>query len=468
MNLINEYIKRTDSEWLREHILNLYKIERRQSFSAYEEAARYTYDLLKKEGFEAELLGFPADGKTVYQDKTCPIGWDITDGTLELVSDVPGIKDKLLCDYKREPLSVAKASCATPPEGILTNVVTEQQMKAGANVEGAFVLLNHATRPSKLPLRMMLDLGAIGWISDYQEEGLNEDIDSVYWCNAATENGTWAAIAIDRPHISYQVSPRVASRLRAQCERGGVMVRAFSDGRRYETTQYAVSGFLPGEDEREVWILSHLYEPLVDDNSNGIIGTISMMKVLREMVREGKIKLKYGIRFIAASEMYGMAAVAEYYGGDLSKRCVGAINTDGTVSAFDKTKFRDINPTEAPDLPGFVGNIFMKEVCRKISVATPDMVINYNDHRYADDCFLADTTVGLPTVWFRHTHKGYHHHSTQDETQLDIPATIEHLAYHTEWVRLMAGITEDEIRELLPLAVADANEALSASAKAPV
>lgn len=464
MNLIQEYINRTDKQWLKEHVVNLYKLERKQSFSAYKKAAEYTYNLLKAEGFEAELLPFPADGKTVYQDKTCPIGWDVTDMRLELLTSVPGIADPVLSDYKREPLSCAKHSTSTPPEGICTNIVTENQMKAGENVEGAFVLLNPTTRPGSFSLRMLLDLGAIGWISDFQEEGLNEDIDAVYWCNAATENITWAPIAIDRDYISYQVSPRVASRLRAACDSGTVMVRAYSDGRRYETEQYAVTSLLPGEDKREIWILSHLYEPLIDDNSNGVIGTISMMKILRDLVSEGKIHLKYSIRFVAASEMYGMSAVAEHFGGDLSARCIGAINTDGTTGATDKSVYRELNPTEAPDQPGFVGNLFMKEVCRKIAEATPDMTLHYQDHRFADDCFLADSTTGLPTVWFRHTHKGNHHHSTQDESAMDVTALAEHLAYHTEWVRLMAGITEEEIRALLPLALKDANEALCKAA----
>ena len=54
-----------DKAWLSEHILNLYRIERKQTFPAYQKAAGYVYDLLKNEGFEAELLQFPADGTTI-------------------------------------------------------------------------------------------------------------------------------------------------------------------------------------------------------------------------------------------------------------------------------------------------------------------------------------------------------------------------------------------------------------------
>lgn len=467
MNLLKDFIEGIDPKWLEEHIIDLYRIERKQSFPAYAEAAKYTYDLLVQEGFEAELIPFPADGKTIYQDKCCPIGWEVSDMWLEVLSNVPGLDNPVVSDYKREPISCAKHSVSTPPEGIVTRLITENQMKAGEDVKGAFVLLNQSTRPSKAAIRMILDLGAIGWVSDYQEEGLNVDIDSYYWCNAATENGTWSVIAQDRDFISYQVTPRMAFALRSACEKGSVFVRAFSDGRRYETTQYAVTGLLPGEDSREVWMVSHLYEPLIDDNSNGIIGSIALMKVLRKLVEEGKIKLKYSVRFVGASEMYGMSAVAEYYGGDLSKRCIGGINTDGTIGAIDKSIYRKVIVTEAPDLPGFVGNLFMQIVADHTKEAVPQMNLQFHDHRYADDCFLSDPTVGIPTVWFRHG-EGYHHHASQDESAIAIEVAREHLAMHGEWVRLMAAVSEDEVKEILPRAVELARISLQAAAKQPV
>jgi len=464
MNYIQQFIDQMDPQWLEENILNLYRLERKQNYPYYEKAARYVYDLLQKEGFESELLEFPADGKTVYQDKCCPIGWDITKGTLEVVSGAPSLNGSLICDYAREPLSVAKHSVSTPPEGISTRVVTESQMKAGEDVTGAFVLLNQSTRPTGAAIRMILDLGAIGWISDFHEEGINTDLDAVYWCNAATEYGTWSVIAEDRDYISYQVSPRVGFALREGCEKGTVIVHAYSNGRRYETSQYAITGLLPGEDSRELWVISHMYEPLIDDNANGVIGSIALLKALRQFAQEGKIKLKYSVRLVFASEMYGVAAVADHFGGDLSKRCIGAINTDGTTGSFDKSEHREYLIVEGPDLPGFVGNIFMQATCDKYLQMFPDFTLHQRDHGYGDDNFLGDATVGLPTVWFRHSNFGYHHHSTQDESLMDLQAGIEHLACHGDWIRSMVATTEEEVRELLPIAVERANAMLAKAA----
>ena len=85
-----------------------------------------------------------------------------------------------------------------------------------------------------------------------------------------------------------------------------------------------------------MWLLAHLYEPLIDDNSSGVIGCIAILKALREMVRQGKIRLKYSVRVVFASEMYGFAAMADHYGGDLSQRTIGAINMDGMNASKEK------------------------------------------------------------------------------------------------------------------------------------
>ncbi len=468
MNLVNEFLNDFDKDWIKEHLVNLYRLERKQNFPYYEKAARYAYNLMKDEGFEAELLEFPADGKTVYQDKTCPIGWDCTEGKLFVISGAGGYNGKNICDYEKEPLSVAKHSVALPEGGIDAYVVTESQMKAGTDVEGAFVLLNPTTRPAGAIIKMMLDLGAIGWISDFQEEGITTDIDGVYWCNANTESGSWVATLRDRDFTSYQVSPRVAFSLRRGCEGGDVRVHATCNGRRYETKQYATTGLLRGEEDREVWVLSHLYEPLIDDNSNGVIGSIAILKTLKKMQDEGKIKLKYGIRLVFASEMYGMSAVAETYGGNLSKRCIGAVNTDGIAASTDKTIDKEMRVMEAPDMPGFFGNILLHTVVDRFS----ELYSNYNyldyDNFYGDDNFLNDTSVGLPTIWLRHGRKGYHHHSTQCEATLDVDGFVEPLSAIGELIRSLAVTTEDEIRELLPTAVAKANKCLEDAAKVRV
>ena len=464
MNFIRRFYDEFDPQWLKEHILNLYHLERNQTFPYYQKAAKYVYDLLCHENFDSELIHFPADGKTVYQDKCMPIGWDANQVRLEVISKIPGLKDPVIADFAREPLSIVKHSVSTPPGGITTRVVTENQMKSGDDVTGAFVLLNPSSRPIGQVITTLLDLGAIGWISDYHEEGLNQDIDAVYWCNAGTEYGNWHITAEDREYISFQISPKSGFYLRAACEKGMVIVRAVSDAHRYQTTLPAVTALLPGEDKKELWVISHLYEPLIDDNSNGVIGSIAILKTLRKLRDEGAIRLKYSVRLVFASEMYGTAAVAEYFGGDLSKQCIGAINTDGTTGSTDKSVYNEYNIVQAPNLPGFVGNIVMDSVCDKFLDFFPETKFVQMGCRFIDDMFLSEPTTGLPTVWYLHTSKGKHHHSSQDEDSLDIESVIKHLSLHAEWIRAMTAATHEEVVEMLPAAIAKANNILADAA----
>lgn len=454
---IREIAARIDRVKLEKDILTLYRLERKQTFPAWQASSRYAYELLRVEGFDAELLEFPADGRTAYQDKCTPLGWDCTKMRLTLVSNVAGIADPVIADYDREPLMAVKGSVSTPSDGLTVRLVTESQMKAGEDVRGAFVLLDPSTRPRLQNMRAVLDLGAYGWVSDYLENPLTTP-DAVAWINAGTENNSWHVQAEDRDFISYQITPRTGFYLRAACERGTVMVRAESDGRRYETTLPAVTALLPGQSAREVWMVGHLYEPLIDDNSNGVAGSIELLRVLRELAREGIIRPKYSIRVVFASEMYGFAAVAEHF-GDLAERTIGGINMDGIMGSRDKSRNAQLKVMTACDhrgrgLPdGFAGNVLLGAICEEARNVLNFAKIEEKPHILGDDCFLGDANVGLPVVWIIHGPGGYHHNSSQNENSIDTDMNIEHLAFCGAWVRAMATMTQEELTALLPAAL---------------
>lgn len=468
-NYIKEIRGMLDQEWLNKHTLNLYAIARKQTFEAYHQEASYVHELMKAEGFDSQLLSFPADGKTAYQDKCSPIGWDATTMKLTVVSGVPGYENKVISDMSVEPLMAVKHSVSTPPEGIVARVVTEAQMKAGEDVRGAFVLLDQDTRPYLGAMRMLLDLGAYGWISDFLENP-HTTPDSVAWINAGTEHNGWHVQAEDRDFISFQITPRDGFALRAACQKGYVKVHALSDAYRHESTIHAVTAVLPGEEKKEVWMVSHLYEPLIDDNSNGVVGSIAILKALRELVQQGKIHLKYSVRVVFAAEQYGFAAVADYFGGDLSGKTVGAINTDGLMGSTDKSVYRELDAFPAPEFKGgFPGNIFLRSICDGYTREFPEYTINMKQRRACgDDCFLGDSTIGLPVIWPYYGERGYHHNSYQSDAIFDGVAMADHLALFAGWVRAMAAATAKEVEELLPVAVKWAWENLKEAANQEV
>ncbi len=466
---MQNYIKTIDSlldrEWLKEHIINLYRLERKQTYPYYHKAAEYVDNLLKAEGFASELIEIPADGKQVYQDKRTPIGWDVSNMKLTLLSGVPGISDPVISDYQREPLMAAKHSVSTPEGGLRSHIVTENQMKAGHDVRGAFVLLEQATRPMGKIIEMLLDLGAYGWISDYCENPTSAP-DHTFWANAATETQAWHTQAGERDYIGYLITPKTGYYLRKACEDGYVPVLAESDGRRYESTLPIVTGLLPGESSREIWITAHMYEPLIDDNANGVIGSIAILKALRSLADAGKISLKYSVRVVFASEQYGMVAAAEHFGGDLSERTIGAINVDGMPGSKEKTRENSLKAHKAPDQPGFAGNVLFYRVCADYEKAFPEMTVKTFRHYLGDDCLLGDKTVGLPAVWFkRGPYPSFHHNSILDESFIDVEVCAKSLVASGGWVLKMASLTDEDVKELLPEAVILAQSRLDDAAK---
>lgn len=460
-----------DEKWLGEKDLELYHIERKQTFPAWNAAAEYASNLLKNEGFTPETVVFPADGKMTYQDKTSPIGWDVSYMRMTLKTPVNGISDPVIADFEREPLEVVKHSVSLPEGGVDARIVPQSRMRAGEDVRGAFVLLDPDARPHKEDLKMLLDLGAYGWVSDYVENPLVH-ADGVAWLNAGTEHNSWHVPADERDFIGFQITPINGFYLRAACKEGDVIVHVESDAHRYVSTLPVVTTLLPGEEDRELWLVAHLYEPLIDDNSSGVVGCVAVLKALRRMAQEGKFRLKYGVRVVFCSEMYGAAAYIEHI-GDARKKAIGAINMDGLNASSDKcsTQFRAI---EGPDFNGgsreggFVGNVLLHEVTREYKAAHPEIEFFPQPHRLSDDCCIGDSTVGIPTVWLYHTREGLHHNSKQDESLMDMKAFVKHLSICSEWICRMVSLTKEDILGLLPYAVKHAQSVLDDAAKMPI
>lgn len=80
-DIFSKVLKKINKKQLYEDIENLWKLELPQTSSAHVASAAYALELLNKAGIEnAEIINFPADGKTVYQDKRMPwpgtLQWD--------------------------------------------------------------------------------------------------------------------------------------------------------------------------------------------------------------------------------------------------------------------------------------------------------------------------------------------------------------------------------------------------------
>lgn len=431
----------TDRQWLIKHTKELAKLELPQTFPAYENAAKYVHNLMLDNGIDSEYLTFPADGKTVYQDKCMPIAWDASVGKLTVLSGANSLEDPVVADYERMPLHLIKHSVSTPKGGIVTRLVTEASVYAGEDCTGAMVLLEAVSRPTAATISPLLDLGALGVVSDYLV-GAVDTPDELYWANAATDGNSWHVIAEHRDFIGFMITPRTGRTLRQAVNTGAVTVRVECDGRRYEGELPAVTGLVPGKQKREVWLLAHLYEPFEIDNAIGIVSVIYAVKRVRELIEEGVLPpLQFSLRLVFAMEHYGFAAVADRFGGDLHDRAWGAFNSDAIFGA----KMHKVSVFYASLFTPFFGNFTTQLMTTLYNETFDGPLLEDVYPSFHDDMILGDTTTGLPTVWPAGEHENTHHNTIWNNNFLDEENFARAMGYFIAWIGSNATLNEETL-----------------------
>lgn len=418
--MFEKILKKINTTWLMANTQKLMEIELGQTFENHRKAADFTAELIREARLEnCEIIEFPADGKTVYQDKRMPSGWKASKGKLTIISSPAAFADPVVADYKRHPFHLIKGSVSTPPEGLNVPIITENQMFAGEDAKGCLVMLNPFTWPRARILTPALDQGAVGIVSDFLT-ARDDTPHGIQWVTACTEGSNWHVQEDDRPFISFSVSPSTGEQIRATANTGKVTAHVECDGVRYDSYLPAVTALIPGRQEKELWVLSHLYEPLIDDNSSGVVSSIEIARIIKELVGTGEIPpLEFSLRLVFAMEMYGFAAFADKRG---NTGVIGAINTD----AMGIMKDSGLNAQFSPPGTPFFGNFLMEKLVNEYKPQTNPTVIGIIPQGvYGDDCFLSEPGNGIPTVWFRGNGKWWHN----SESKIDVVSPLDFSRY---------------------------------------
>ena len=435
-------------DFLKKHTVALMERELPQTTPAIHNAANYIYELLKDNGFDTELVEFVSDGQNVCYDAILPMCWDVSYGSLEVLSEWDG--DSVIADYEKEPFAVVRYSVSTPEEGITTRVVTWDKMMSGESVEGAFVLIPYGQFVVAKILVPILDRGAIGFIGG-TVCSKEEKPDSTHWINGATETNAWCVNDNERDFIGFSVTPRIHKKLTEACEEGEVLVKAKTDAHRYKGTMPGVTAVLPGEEERELWVIAHTAEPLEDDNNSGVIGVIHSLISIRKAIEEGKMpKPRYSIRVLLSPEAYGLYAFGKHFGEVLYDRCVGAVNVDGIPTALSNEEM--LIQFSAPPIP-FYGNAVMEGVWREYekNATKPPYIKDWWGDHWQDDCILSDISIGLPTLMPESIINSWHN-STQRYGYIDYNMFERSLVVYTATIAAIAACEKEKLEKYLPVA----------------
>ena len=458
-----------DMEFAMREVKTLTDIELPQTFKARRNSTEYVEALLRREGFDGiEVVDFPADGKTTYQDKRMPMSWDVSKASLTILTPVAGLERKVVANYEEEPFSIVWGSVSTPEGGMRARIINEADVYMGEDTRGALVLLETDNRCWSEVIAPLLDLGAIGFITD---SGAVDSPDTITWVNCAVDDSNhWHVQADDRDFIGFSITPRDGRAIRAAANKGQVWAKLESDAYRHtEGKVSVVTATIPGESKRELWVTAHLYEPLATDNSSGVIGVITIANLIRKMIADGSLeKPKYTIRMVFSMELYGFAAAADYFGGYLGERCIGAINVDAMpISVNDKS----INLYCSPHATPSCFNYLILEVFRHFESAFDGIlkISKYGHASYGDDCSLNDASVSLPTVWALHDceprHR-YHHNSIRALNYIDEKKYNALLSGIALFIMKAAAPTADDIAYITKEAVSIAGDRLKTVAEA--
>ncbi len=458
---LNAFSGKIDCDFLRRHTRALMECELPQTTPATHKAADYAYKLLKDNGFDAQRLNFVSDGRTEHMDKIMPLCWDVSFGRLTVMSDWDG--DEVIADYEKEPFSLVRFSTATPVGGLSARLVTWAQMQSGVSAKGAFVSLPQGLFPTDKAVVPALDAGAVGIITGTVAAPEYEG-DSVHWANNFSETNSWYVNEGERPFVGFSVSPNTLKKLESAAEKGTVMLKAETDGRRYVGEMPAVTALVRGERDREFWVLAHTGEPLEDDNSAGVISSVHSLISIRNAVNSGEIpSLKYSVRVIFAPALYGFAAFADSFGVPLHNKCIGAICVDGMPICPEHDAVNLQFATA--DIP-FFGNVLLEAIWDEYNrtVMKPPFVTSWWDH-LGDDCFMCDRSVGLPTVMPEYAVRLYWHNSHQRYGYVDYEKFARVCAVYTAFIASVAAYDSDALTRVLPRAAVYAERRLAQAAE---
>ena len=169
--------------------------------------------------------------------------------------------------------------------------------------------------------------------------------------------------------------------------------------------------------------MAHTFEPLLDDDSSGVIAGIEVAKQIMAMGTP-----EYSLRLIFTMEFYGFAAFHANFHG----KAIGGANMDSLPTR--KNEYCKMTPPIS-SVP-FHGVEVFKQIAAEFKDILPCVLA---EPECFDDMSLSDSTTGIPTVWFlkrvdESKHVKLWHNSAQTEPGFMNPETLaDFTALETVW-----------------------------------
>jgi hypothetical protein len=427
------------------YMRHVYATDRWFNFPKFQQTAEYLKQTMADAGLQnIELLGAPADGVTQVGYWTEPMAWDARQARLELVDEDVPAQFHVLADYEKVPTSLGMWSGPTPPGGVTAEIV---EWNEKADVRGKLVL----TRQN--PANIKWDLvkkGVLGAINTYTE---NPELqDGRQWINAWGDNG-WAFTKGSAPLICFSITPRQAAFVRKLLAEGRtVRAHALVDTRYYAGIYPYVTGVIPGSGSgEEVLTLGHSSEQGAQDNATGVAAMLESLATINRLIAEGKLaRPKRGIRVLLMGEMYGSMHYMSTH-PDRARRTVAAMCVDTPAAPYDLagTEYTFyMNPHVAKSYT----DAFVLHVA-ELYLSKVERSWHWHEFMSGTDTYLAEPTVGIPTVWpYSGTGVISHHNSEDTPDHVDMRSLRDLAIMNATYLYYLANAGEREAGWLAELA----------------
>jgi hypothetical protein len=325
----------------------------------------------------------------------------------------------------------------TPAGGVTAEIV---EWNDKSDVRGKLVL----TRQNPANIKWnLVKKGVLGAINTFTE---NPELqDGRQWINAWGDNG-WAFTKGSAPLICFSITPRQAAFVRKLLAEGRtVRAHALVDTRYYAGVYPYVTGVIPGSgSEEEVLTLGHSSEQGAQDNATGVAAMLESL-ALNRLIAEGKLpRPKRTIRVLLMGEMYGsMHYMSTHL--DRARRTVAAMCVDTPAAPYNLagTEYTFyMNPHVAKSYT----DAFVLHVA-ELYLPKVERPWHWHEFMSGTDTYLAEPTVGIPTVWpYSGTGIVSHHNSEDKADQVD-PRSLRDLAIiNATYLYYLANAGEREPR----------------------
>jgi hypothetical protein len=313
----------------KKHVREIINYHRSIGGSEYHEAAEYLKRYLRSVGLQVTSIDAPLDNLTRAGNYTLPYAWEPYCAILKVVEP----EKKTLVTFHETPTCINSWSAATPPGGVIAELVyvgegTSDEDYEGKDIAGKIVFVDrgYTWRTHALAVEKY---GAIGFINDdireipyYKTREMYPDF--VLWNTLYERQRDGGQLQ----GWGLSISPRMGDYLRDLLQRGPVKLHAQVGARTFVGVMENPMGAIEGSKypQEEVLLVAHLCHtrPGAVDNSAGCAHITEVARIIQTLIeREDIPRPKRSIKFLYDPEGHGSNVYFESIESHLERVIVG-------------------------------------------------------------------------------------------------------------------------------------------------